>query len=211
MVAPKKITDPLETMLSSTIVEMVILFANGEVVPDSGQENLVAVDHESTQAQFYKNVSAQRTRVRLILDAAVEGIAALNRMISGFDRIIESDFDLALYPNIETRDGKGRRVLKWDFKDPSRIDKWAMLAAIVIRDTTKGDQTDIGRCHLEECGDYFQIIRGGMGKPNRKYCCSEHMRDAHKLGSTERSRIKRERDRQKLTAKKARRTPVRGK
>jgi hypothetical protein len=205
MVAPTTIADPLETLLAGTIVDMVIGFANGNFVPDSGAQDLVARDHESAMVKFYGNVSKQRARVCEVLNAAVSGMPALNRMIADFDRILENDFDLALFPNIETRDSRGRRVLKWDFKDPERVDKWAMLAAIIIRDTTDGSLTDIGRCHLESCGKYFRIVRGGIGKPNRKYCCSTHMLTAHKLGSTQRSRDKRERDRLNAKRRSARR------
>jgi hypothetical protein len=42
------------------------------------------------------------------------------------------------------------------------------------------------RCQLKSCGGFFFEIQPPTGRPQRKYCCSDHMLEAHRLDAPKR-------------------------
>lgn len=68
-------------------------------------------------------------------------------------------------------------------------------ALALLLDPSRPYGKDLCQCQLEECGRFFFQIKPPTGRPQRRYCCSDHMDKAHELNSGERVRKSRERRR----------------
>ena len=82
-----------------------------------------------------------------------------------------------------------------------------LLARVLVwlLDANRPFGRELCRCHLEECGNFFFVIRPKTGRPQKLYCKREHMTMAHQATTAERGRRSREKRKQKHAIKKRRR------
>jgi hypothetical protein len=119
-----------------------------------------------------------------------------------------------------TRDTVGAKDLQWLSDDASalkiepsyQVDKHGKLTAtytyfppgisaaisygvLVIADTARALRADLKQCRLERCGCFFfsSDSPAATGRDRARYCTPEHMIEAHKATSAERTRRWRER------------------
>lgn len=213
------------------VIDGVIAFANGDAAPDPkhhvrlldigtlkadghevyllrGGKEAFTSDHAEATKGFVTQVQQDRLKIAEILRVASEGLTSLAKYLHTYKTDDRGDLlgevDIGLYPTLKF-DPSGRPALGWRVSGPTYRVDWAKLAAVLIAENADGDSTEIGRCHLASCGRFFRIRRAGPGKPSRKYCPgTDHMKQAHELTSTDRSRRKRLRDAAELKKKRRR-------
>jgi len=207
-------------------IDGAIAFANGDVEPDP-DDHVLALEgfRDSDGTQWYlvgepgrsgktndRKIAidvfarnARRDRQYAIDTLAI--VAAGLEPLTGFLKSlgdIDGAVDLAIYPTLSF-DKSGRPVVGWRTSGASTPKQWVNFAALIAV-PARGEVTSVGRCYLEGCGRFFRIERGGRGKPSRKYCPgTDHMEQAHKLGSTARTNRARAAKRDAAKVKKTRR------
>lgn len=60
------------------------------------------------------------------------------------------------------------------------------VGTALLLDQTKDFGRKICQCQLGTCGKFFFEIQPATGRPQRKYCCSDHMTDAHNQNAAKR-------------------------
>ncbi len=65
------------------------------------------------------------------------------------------------------------------------------LGEILLEDTERPYGKKLCQCELESCGMFFFEVKPPTGRPQRKYCCSEHMLKAHDLNAGDRMKKRR--------------------
>jgi hypothetical protein len=198
-----------EKLELDNVIDAVVAFANGDVSPNpdlhipdvADGEGLYLVNDPNGRGlaktkdrslwieQFLDRVQKQRDYASNVLRLAASGPAPLTEYLLNL-RDIDEEVDVALYP-VVTKSSANRIGLSWRISGPMDNKHWANFAAVLIMDGVTGSDTTVGQCHLKSCGRFFRIRAIGQGRPNRKYCRTEHMEIAHKSGSTERSQIAR--------------------
>jgi hypothetical protein len=61
-----------------------------------------------------------------------------------------------------------------------------LLGVVLMLDERRGFREKLCQCQWEPCGLFFFEIKPPTGRPQRKYCCSEHMLKAHDLNAANR-------------------------
>jgi hypothetical protein len=161
--------------------------------PDGTQWYLAAepgqvliVERAAALKQFSRRISEHRKHAIETLKTVAAGLGPLTKFLKDDLGDIDEAVDLASYPTLSF-DKSGRPIVGWRTSGASSPKPWINFAALMAV-PARGEVTSVGRCHLEGCGRFFRIERDGPGKPSRKYCPgTDHMEQAHKLGSTART------------------------
>jgi len=61
------------------------------------------------------------------------------------------------------------------------------FVAVLLLDRRPGLGRDLRRCELKSCRRFF-LVRHGRGRPQNRFCSSEHLRSAHDLEAADRMR-----------------------
>ena len=60
------------------------------------------------------------------------------------------------------------------------------LGSFFLEDRQRPFGKELCQCQLESCAKFFFKIQPPKGAPQRKYCCSQHMTEAHNLNAAKR-------------------------
>jgi hypothetical protein len=206
-------------------IDGAIAFANGDVQPDpeehvlaleelkdpdgaqwylaAGPGQELIVDRATALKQFSRRIGEHRNYAIETLKTVAAGLGPLTKFLKDLGDIDEA-VDLASYPTLRF-DKSGRPIVGWRTSGASSPKHWINFAALMAV-PARGEMTSVGRCHLAGCGRFFRIERNGPGKPSRKYCPgTNHMEQAHQLGSTARTNRARAAKRDAAKVKKVRR------
>jgi hypothetical protein len=201
------------------VVDVVIKFANGETTPewlgyvhaeyhdDLGKllyfelhedEDwaLEEIDQNRAQQLGNESIESSRTLAREMLAAAACSVTTLAERLGKVRKELgESGVRKRL---IVTFDQEHRPKMSWTLTGRSRAHGWILFACLYIADKASGDNTNIGHCKWHKCGRFFRVTANGPGKPARLFCPNtNHSKLSHSADSTRRSKISRERKREK--------------
>jgi len=199
------------------IVNAVIAFANGDVSLDpeivaetlfatgeyattfavrSDQDEWIAISKDEALVKAKHTIEFERKLAIEMLADAAQGTAQLSRCLTEWVNQGRKS-NITMRPRLSIN--KDRVKLSWVFQGPSTPRGWIYFAASVIASESPGNDTNIARCQLATCGRFFAVQRKGVGKPATRYCKVEHMREQHRLNSTERTRRARARKKTQAT------------
>jgi hypothetical protein len=65
------------------------------------------------------------------------------------------------------------------------------LGEFLLMDTERPFGKKLCQCELQSCGLFFFEVKPPTGRPQRKYCCAEHMLKAHDQNASKRMKRKR--------------------
>jgi hypothetical protein len=204
------------------IVNAVIDFANVVVSPDpeifvsvyfdavnDDEKNFALQDEDGEWTSISRSEALLRTKqvidfertlaIEMLANAA-QGTAQLSRCLTLWVNQGRKS-NITMRPRLSFNNDRVK--LSWVFQGPNTPSGWIYFAASVIASESPGNETNIARCQLSTCGRFFAVQRKGVGKPATRYCRVEHMREQHRLNSTERTR--RARAKKKTEATKGRR------
>jgi len=167
---------------------------NGEIDEDLAEDQLSELVDQS-DVEFL--ISGLRDNTKKVLHAAATNPDRLLEWLNKWRARHGSAIGIVRRPEMAV-DGRGRLKILWQLD----IDNWspgadfnkalAYVAALLLGDQD-GCRSNLGFCHLPECGKYFVVERGRPGKPRRDYCSTKHMKTAHERDSARRHRESRER------------------
>ena len=186
----------------SDLFEAILAYANSDISPELSLRGDGPVDElplEEYELQ-HGEIEQERQFAQKVLKAAAQSRASLIQLI---DKQIaqRQRTEVTAEPMLVRR---GRNLeLGLRFRGPKYADSWILFFAAWLVDQVKTNDLGIGRCKLDSCGRFFRVTKKERGRPRRDYCLEEHMKLAHSLGSTRRSRNAR--DRRKAEAAKPRR------
>jgi hypothetical protein len=125
-----------------------------------------------------------RQGVRSTLSVFVENPLAASRAVlkSGMVEVV------SVKPVLREAAGGLELALHYEFMASPDL---VHLGVLLLLDVHRGFGKKLCQCQWEPCGLLFFEIQPATGRPQRKYCCSEHMLQAHDQNAAKRMKRRR--------------------
>jgi hypothetical protein len=137
----------------------------------------VALDHESIE------VSARAKRREFLSSVLTDREAAADRTI---DRLKQQLQRLWILPRVERVEGSGARIVFLSIMPD--LQAFDAYVDSLLLDDERPFGVNLCQCRLSGCERYFLMKKPATGRPQRLYCSSEHMLEAHAQQSGARAR-----------------------
>lgn len=122
-----------------------------------------------------------RESVVAILDGIISGV--MQQVIAEDPTTTTEIHGLQMRPMMKVVDGKLRLVTHYSFAIEHSL---VSFGELLLADSSRDFGSKLCRCRLKSCGLFFLERRPPTGRPQRIYCCDEHLTQGHNSGSGER-------------------------
>jgi hypothetical protein len=170
------------------VVEATIEFANGvsPSAPDIPESSLADPKVKGLLARIEQQTEESRELCRTYL----ANIVSMPTSTSLGDQYLKTDLLQSI--KVKPYFRKAGDGFTLDFRyEIETITSLAILGGLLLEDPHRGFRKKLCQCQLESCGKFFFKIQPPKGAPQKKYCCKEHMLEAHDLDAANRMKKRR--------------------
>jgi len=172
------------------------LFPPVEQPPSARRKYEREVKKKISESEIDKAVTNDQQRAKNVLTEAIQDLAALKTRLQRYAANNDGRLGIVRTPVLIQQDNDLR--IEWALEGGvSLITILSYAAALLITDEDHV-RRDLCRCNLDTCSKFFfaKKSKSGVGKPRTRYCCDEHMRQAHEMDNARRQRVSKARKRQ---------------
>ena len=176
------------------------LFPPVEQPPSARRKYEREVKKKISESEIDKAVTRDQQRAKNVLTEAIQNLAALKTRLQRYAANSEGRLGIVRTPVLIQRENDIR--IEWTLREGESgwsglINILSYASALLITDEDHV-RRDLCRCNLDTCSKFFfaKKSKSGVGKPRTRYCCDEHMRQAHEMDNARRQRVSKARKRQ---------------